>query len=266
MVNYIKYDIIFLWGDNMIDTHCHLEKKTYSNLEDIISHMGDNKIIVSGYDFESSKEVIKLIDKYPNIYGVIGFQPEEIDKINDDFYSFLEDNMSNQKIVGIGEIGLDYHYTKENSSLQKKVFINQIRIANKYNKPIVIHSRDAFDDTLEILKKECENTKIVMHCFGYSKEAAKEFLKFDLMFGIGGVVTFKNNRKTCEVVEFVDISRILLETDSPYLTPEPFRGQINEPYNIVYVAEKIAELKGISKEDVLQLTEDNAIRLFDLNV
>ena len=249
----------------MIDTHCHLEKKTYPNLDEIISHMDDNKMIVAGYDLDSSKEVIDLVSKYPNIYGVIGFQPEEIDKFDDSFYSFLEENILNDKIVGVGEIGLDYHFTKENSEKQKEIFIKQIKIANKYNKPIVIHSRDAYEDTLNILKSECQNSRIVMHCYGYSASAAKEFLKFNLMFVIGGVVTFKNNRKMCEVVEYVNISRILLETDSPYLTPVPFRGKINEPYNIVYVASKIAELKGMEKDEVLRITEDNAKRLFDLN-
>lgn len=250
----------------MIDTHCHLEKKNYPDLDNVISRMGNNKMIVAGYDLESSKEVLELIKESSNIYGVIGFQPEEIDKLDESFYNFLEENINNPKIVGIGEIGLDYHYTKDNAAKQKDVFIKQIRIANKYNKPIVVHSRDALLDTLEILNQECANTKIVMHCYGYSKESLKDFLKFDLMFGIGGVLTFKNNKKTCEVVENLDISRILLETDSPYLTPEPFRGKRNEPYNILYVAEKIAELKHMEKDDVLTLTEANAIRLFDLNI
>ena len=249
----------------MIDTHCHLERKNYPDLEKMLGRMGNNKIIVAGYDLDSSIEVIELVDKYPNVYGVIGFQPEEIDKFDENFYTFLEENVSHDKIIGIGEIGLDYHFTKENSDRQKEIFINQIRIANKYNKPIVIHSRDAYLDTLDILNKECQNSKIVMHCFGYSLEAAKQLLKFNLMFGIGGVLTFKNNRKMREVVEYMDISRILLETDSPYLAPVPLRGTRNEPYNIIYVAEKISEIKGIDLDDVLNVTEDNAKRLFDLN-
>jgi TatD DNase family protein len=248
----------------MIDTHCHLDIDSYDSLDDVIKNMNGNKMIAAGTDLESSEHVLALVNKYPNVYGVIGFHPEEVDKYQDSFLSFLEENLQNPKIVGIGEIGLDYHYTKENSERQKELFIEQIQMAKKYHKAIVVHSRDAYLDTLEILKKEASSLKIILHCFGYSYEGAKEFLKLNLMLGIGGVVTFKNGKKLKEVVENVDIDRLLLETDSPYLSPEPFRGKKNEPYNIVYVAEEIAKIKNISKEEVLKITYDNAIRQFDL--
>ncbi len=247
----------------MIDTHCHLD--SYENLDDVINKMNGNKIIAAGVDLETSRQVIELVDKYPNVYGVIGLHPEEVDKYDDTILKFLESNLNNPKIVGIGEIGLDYHYTKENSELQKQVFIKQIELAKKYNKTIVVHSRDALEDTLSILKKEASSLKIVLHCFGYSYESTKEFFKLDLMLGIGGVVTFKNGKKLKEVVENVSIDKILLETDSPYLSPEPFRGQINEPYNIIYVAREIAKIKNMKEEEVLELTYKNAVQQFDLN-
>lgn len=249
----------------MIDTHCHLDLNLYENIDTVIKNMNGHKIIAAGVDLESSKHVLELVDKYPNVYGVIGLHPEEISKYDDSFLNFLEENINHPKIVGIGEIGLDYHYTKENIELQKEIFIKQIKLAKKYNKTIVVHSRDAAFDTLEILKNEAQSLRIVLHCFGYSLELAKEFLKMDCMLGIGGVVTFKNGKKLVEVVENTPIDRLLLETDSPYLAPEPFRGHKNEPVNIIYVAEKIAELKNMKKEEVLSKTYENALRQFDLN-
>jgi len=249
----------------MIDTHCHLDLNLYEDIDVVIKNMNGNKIIAAGVDLESSKHVLELVEKYPNVYGVIGLHPEEIDKYDESFLIFLGENINNPKIVGIGEIGLDYHYTKEKIELQKEVFIKQIELAKKYNKTIVVHSRDAAFDTLEILKKEANDLKIVLHCFGYSLELAKEFLKLDCMLGIGGVVTFKNGKKLVEVVENTSIDRLLLETDSPYLSPEPFRGKKNEPFNIIYVAKKIAELKNISEEEVLNKTYNIARHQFDLN-
>lgn len=249
----------------MIDTHCHLDLNLYEDINIVIKNMDGNKIIVAGVDLESSKHVLNLIENYPNIYGVIGIHPEEVEKFDETFLKFLEDNINHPKIVGIGEIGLDYHYTKENIELQKEIFIKQIQLAKKYSKTIVVHSRDSAFDTLGILKKEAKDLKIVLHCFGYSLELAKEFLKLNCMLGIGGVVTFKNGKKLVEVVENISIDRLLLETDSPYLSPEPFRGKKNEPVNIIYIAEKIAELKNTTKTDILNKTYNNALYQFDLN-
>ncbi len=247
----------------MIDTHCHLDRELYKDVDTVIKHMGENTMIAAGVDYKSSIHVLELIKDNPTIYGVIGFHPEEIEHYTEDFLAFLEENLENPKIVGIGEIGLDYHYTKETRDKQIEVFKKQLDLASKYNKTVVIHSRDALEDTLQIIK-DYPNLKMVLHCFGYSLEVAQMLLKYAIKFGIGGVVTFKNSKKLKEVVKEIPIDRFLLETDSPYLTPEPHRGEENEPYNIIYVADTIGALKGISKEEVLRLTTENAIRQFDL--
>lgn len=246
-----------------IDTHCHLEKKYYPNLDEIIKHMDGNIMIVSADNLESAYEVDELTKKYDNIYGTIGFHPSEIDNFDEELGK-LENLLSNKKIVGIGEIGLDYHYECDKEK-QKYAFIKQIELARKHNLPIVIHSRDAAQDTLDIIKKY-PDIKIDMHCYSYSLEIAKELEKLNVKFGIGGVLTFKNAKKLKEVVENIDIKNILLETDSPYLSPEPLRGEKNEPYNTKYVAEYIAKLKGISYEEVESITTSNAVELFDLNL
>lgn len=250
-------------SDGVIDTHCHLDKKLYEDIESVIKKMDMNKMIAAGVDYDSSKEVVKLANVYTNIYGVIGFHPEEVDKYTENFLPFLEENLKQPKIVGIGEIGLDYHYTKETKDKQITIFKQQLDLARKYHKTVVIHSRDALEDTLEVIK-EYLDVKMVFHCFGYSLEVAKILLKYNVMFGIGGVVTFKNGKKLKEVVKEIPLDRLLLETDSPYLTPEPYRGEKNEPYNILYVAEEIAKIKGLSIKEVLDVTTENAIRQFDL--
>lgn len=242
-----------------IDTHCHLEKKEY-NVEEIIKNIENNIIIVSGYNDESNIEVIELIDKYPNVYGTIGIHPSDVKTSNIDI---INKYVNHPKIVGIGEIGLDYHYGKENIELQKEMFLRQINIARENNKPVVIHSRDASLDTLEIIK-ENSDVNYTMHCYSYSLETANILLKYNVMFGIGGVVTFKNSKELKRVVENIPINNILLETDSPYLTPEPYRGKKNEPKNVLIVAEKIAELKNMSVEEVLKNTTKNAIDRYNI--
>lgn len=249
----------------MIDTHCHLSKKDYDNLEEIIERMNGNIMIVSGTNDETNKEVIELINKYPNIYGVIGIHPEEANNYTLQSLKFIEENINNPKIVGIGEIGLDYYWVKDNKDKQIDLFVKQIELANKYNKTIVIHSRDAINDTYNILKEHLK-TKAVMHCYSSSLEMAKKFIDLGIKLGIGGVLTFKNSKTLKEVVENIDIKNILLETDSPYLTPEPYRGKKNEPYNILYVAKKIAELKNMELEEVLEITSRNSIEQFGIDI
>lgn len=250
-----------------IDTHCHLEKKDYPNLDEIINHMGNNIMIVSADNLESSYEVDELTKKYDNIYGTIGIHPSELKDFNEESIIKLEKLLNNKKIVAIGEIGLDYYYESDTKEKQKEVFIKQIELANKHDLPIVIHSREALEDTIEILKKY-PNIKADMHCYGYSLETAKELIKINpnIKFGIGGVLTFKNSKKIKEVVKNLDMKYILLETDSPYLAPEPLRGTKNEPYNTKYIAEYISELKGIDYEEVERITTLNAIGLFDLPI
>lgn len=248
-----------------IDTHCHIFKEYYDNIDEVINEMKDNIIIVSGYSSSSNREVIELVNKYSNVYGTIGLHPEEVNNISDSDFDFIIKNINNDKIVGIGEIGLDYHYIDDNKDLQKDVFIRQLNIARMYNKTVVIHSRDAINDTLNIIK-DYKDLKIVMHCYSSSLEVAKELVKMNVKLGIGGVVTFKNGIKLKEVVENISLDNLLLETDSPYMSPEPLRGKKNKPYNCYIVAEKIAEIKDISLEEVLNVTTFNAINQFDLKI
>lgn len=246
-----------------IDTHCHIFKEYYDNIPDVINEMKDNIMIISGYNSSSNKEVIELVNKYPNVYGTIGLHPEEVNNVSEFDLDFIIKNIKNPKIVGIGEIGLDYHYVSDNKDLQKSIFIEQMNIAKKYNKTVVIHSRDAIFDTVNIIKKY-QDLKIVMHCYSSSLDIAKELIKMNVKLGIGGVVTFKNGIKLKEVVQNIPIENLLLETDSPYMAPEPLRGKKNKPYNCYFIAKKIADLKGISLEDVLSITTSNAIYQFDL--
>lgn len=245
-----------------VDTHCHLDSRECDNIVQIIQNIENNIIIVSGYDDQSNQEVIALIEKYPNVYGTIGIHPSEVKTSN---LSFIEKYVNHPKVVGIGEIGLDYHYGKEDKELQIDYFKKQIEIARKNNKTVVIHSRDAAEDTLKIIAAN-PDVNYVMHCYSYSVEIAKQLLKYHVRFGIGGVLTFKNSKELKKVVESIPLEYLLLETDSPWLSPEPFRGQKNEPKNVLLVAQKIAELQNISLEIVLKTTTQNAICQFDLNI
>ena len=241
----------------MIDTHCHVFKEYYDNIEEIINKV--DVVIISGTNDKDNQEVINLCNKYPNVYGTLGIHPTEEISINS--LKFIEENLSNKKIVGIGEIGLDYYWNK-NKEEQIDKFIKQLDLALKHNKPVVIHSREATNDTYEILKNY-PSLKKDIHCFSGSLEMAKNYIKINSYLGIGGVLTFKNS-KLKEVIKEIDLKYLLLETDSPFLTPEPYRGKQNEPYNIIYVANKIAEVKNISLDDVLKQTSLNAKDLFDI--
>lgn len=245
-----------------IDTHCHLSHEDYDNLDDIVNNI--DIAITSGTNDETNKEVLDVVNKYKNIYGTLGFHPEDIDKFNDNSLSIIESNLSNEKIVAIGEIGLDYYWVKNNKEEQKELLRKQMEIAEKYNMPVIIHSREAALDTYEILKDY--KVKGTIHCFSYSYEMAEKFIKLGYKIGIGGVVTFKNSKKLQDIVEKISLEDILLETDSPYLSPEPLRGKKNVPYNTYYVAKKIAEIKNVNINEVLTITSNNAIELFDLKV
>ena len=247
----------------LIDTHCHLERKEYEDLDSIIHNM-DGYMIASGYNDETNLEVIDLVNKYYNVYGVIGIHPEEVDNITNNSFKIIEDNINNPKIVGIGEIGLDYYYVKDNKDKQIELFKKQIKLAEKYNKPIVVHSRDSALDTFNILKDI--KVKCDIHCFSYSYEMAKEFVKLGFRLGIGGVLTFKNSKNLKEVVEKLDLDNFLLETDSPYLTPEPYRGSKNNPSNVLLVAKKIAEIRNLDYNDVIDILNRNAKNQFDLDI
>lgn len=252
----------------IIDTHCHLGHEDYDNIAEIISNFDGNIMIASGVDLETNKEVIKLIEKYPNVYGTLGIHPEyALSKDLDMWINFIEENINNKKIVGIGEIGLDYHYEGYDKEKQKNLFVRLIELAKKYNKTIVVHTRDAIQDTFDIIREtKANDVNVTIHCFSESLEMANEFVKIGCKIGVGGVVTFKNGRKLREVVENLDISNFVLETDSPYLSPEPFRGSKNEPKNVFLVAEKIAEIKNITKEEVINKTTNNSLKQYNMEV
>lgn len=243
----------------IIDTHCHLD--AYLNIEEIINDF-DGIMITSGYDDNSNLKVLELVNKYPNVYGTLGIHPEEAD--NDYNLNIILDNIDNNKIVAIGEIGLDYHYIKDNKEKQQELFIKQLDIATKYNKPVVVHSREAISDTYDILSRY--NLKGTIHCFSSTTEMALKFIDLGYKIGVGGVLTFKNGKKLQEVVNNIDIEDILLETDSPYISPEPFRGRENKPKNVYYVAMKLAELKGSNVNEIISKTSMNAKKVFNMAI
>ena len=247
-----------------IDTHCHITSDYYDDIPCLIEKLRDNginKIIVNGTDMKSNLEVLELVAKYDNVYGAIGFHPTELDMFTDSDLVWLEKHINDDKIVAIGEIGLDYHYDNTDKNKEKIVFKKQLDIAKKHNKPVIIHSRDASADTLNILKEY--NLKGSLHCFSGSLEMAREFIKIGFFIGVGGVVTYKNAKNIVDVIKNIDLEYILLETDSPYLTPEPYRGKKNDSSYIPLIATKIAEIKGISLSQVEKTTNLNASRLFD---
>lgn len=247
-----------------IDTHCHVLSEYYDNIDEVVNQCKKNnvnRIIVNGCDINSNKEVLELVSKYDIIYGAIGFHPTELDDFNDEYFEFLENNISNPKIVAIGEIGLDYYYDNTDKNKQKEIFKRQLDIANKYNKPIIVHSRNSIQDTYNILKEY--NLFGSIHCFSGSVEMAREFIKIGYKLGIGGIITYKNAKNIREVVKNIDLSHILLETDSPYLTPVPYRGKSNSPEYIPLIANTIADIKNISINDVSKVTTANAEEIFD---
>ena len=247
----------------LIDTHCHLSYEDYDNLDEIIKNM-NGIMIANGCDDKTNKEVLELIKKYDNVYGAIGFHPQEIDHLTPNSFKLIEENLNNSKIVAIGEIGLDYYWTKDNIEKQKEIFEYQLKLATKYNKPIIVHSREAIQDTYDILKKY--DLKGSIHCFSSSLEMANEFIKLGYKIGVGGTLTFKNSKKLQEIVSKINLKNILIETDSPYLSPEPFRGKRNNPSNVYYVALKISEIKNMLINEVLDIVNQNAIEEFDLKI
>ena len=247
----------------LIDTHCHLFDEYYDNIEDVISRAvseGVGFIIVNGVDRKSNEEVLKLVKKYDIVYGALGIQPEEVSRASYEDLIFIENHINDDKIVAIGEIGLDYHYECDKDK-QKEFFKKQLDIATKYNKPVIIHSRDCIQETYNILKEY--KLKGIMHCYSGSVEMAREFSKIGYFIGVGGIVTFKNAVKLVEVVKAIGINNIVVETDSPYLSPEPYRGKKNEPKNIKVIMEKIADIKGIDYEKLCDSVVSNVFGLFD---
>ena len=245
----------------MIDTHCHLFTSDYEDLDSLLNNIKnmDIKCIVNGCDIVSNNEALELSSKYDFIYSAIGFHPSEVDNLLSNYINYLEENINN--IVAIGEIGLDYYWVKDNKNKQIELFESQLKLAEKYNKPVIVHGRDAWNDTYNILSKY--KVKGVIHAFSGSLEMANMFIKLGFKLGIGGVITFKKcNLK--DVIKEISIEDIVLETDSPYLSPEPVRGKQNSPLNLKYIAEYISLVKDISYNDVCNITSSTASRIFDL--
>ena len=252
----------------LFDSHCHLnDEKLLPNVEEVIksaNEAGVTHFLVIGWDKESSFKAVELAETYENVYAAIGFHPENIfDVTEEDFNETLE-LYKHPKVVAIGEIGLDYHWTKEpeKRELQKKYFIRQIEFANEHKLPISIHNREAFEDCLNILKEHKPLYGGVMHCYSGSVELLKDVLDLGLYIGLDGPLTFLNAKKPKEVCENVPLDRLLLETDCPYLSPHPLRGTINEPRNLGLILDEVARLKNLSKKHIADVTFKNTCNLF----
>lgn len=247
-----------------IDTHCHLFREYYDDIDKVIDNAIKNDVrivIVNGSDMKSNKEVLELTKRYDIVYGALGFHPTELEDVTLDDLKWLDDNLDNPKIVAVGEIGLDYHYDDTDRDKQQYFFKKQLEIARKHKLPVIVHSRDSIQDTYNILKTS--SVRGVLHCYSGSLEMAREFIKIGFYLGVGGIITFKNAKNIINVINNIDLEYILLETDSPYLAPEPYRGGVNEPAYIPIIASKIAALKGVSISEIKRITTGTAKGIFD---
>lgn len=254
----------------LFDTHVHLNDDQFKeDIEEVIKRAqeaGVSSMVVVGFDRATITRAMELIEEYAFIYAAIGWHPvDAIDMLDEDL-AWIEELSSHPKVVAIGEMGLDYHWDKSPRDIQKEVFRKQIRLAKKVKLPIVIHNREATADIVDILKEEhAEEVGGIMHCFSGSPEVAKECLNMNFYISLGGPVTFKNAKKPKEVAVEVPLDKLLIETDCPYLAPHPYRGKRNEPAYVKLVAEQIAELKGLTFEEVAVATNQNARKLFGIN-
>lgn len=252
----------------LFDTHTHLNNPIlFENLEQVVQNALDNnvaKMLCIGYDLQTSKQAIEIAQQYPGIvYASVGIHPTECYDIKD--LEEIEKLLVNQEVVAIGEIGLDYYWDNIKPEVQKEFFIKQIELAKKCNKIISIHSRDAIQDTYDILKESnIKEIKGIMHSYSGPLEMAQQFIDLGMYLSISGVITFKNARRLKEVVENIDLKHLLIETDCPYLTPEPYRGKTNYPQYTYYVAQEISKLKNIDISEVIKITYLNAMEAFRL--
>ena len=247
----------------LVDTHCHLFSEYYDNIDEVLnkaSESGVKAVIVNGTNSYDNREVVELVSKYDMVYGALGLQPQEIGDDWEECLKYIEEHICDDKIIAIGEIGLDYHYECDRE-LQKLIFRKQLDLATKYNKSVIIHSRDAIKETYDILK--VYHLKGIMHCYSGSVEMARLFNELGYYLGIGGVCTFKNASKIIDVIKNISLEYIVLETDSPYLSPEPYRGRVNEPANIGVILHKICDIKGVNYGDASHMIYGNVLTLFD---
>lgn len=251
----------------IFDTHVHYDDEAYDEDREVflgeIVQKGVGRVVNVGATIDSAKEAVALSQKYDFIYAAVGVHPSDTADLTEEDMQWLTQAAQMEKVVAIGEIGLDYHYDEPEKEVQKKWFVRQLRIAKETKLPVCIHSREAAQDTLTIMQQEhAEEIGGVIHCYSYGWEMAKIYLDMGFYLGIGGVVTFKNGRKLKEVVEKAPMEQLVLETDSPYLSPEPYRGQRNSSDRLLYVANQIAELKNMTTDEVIRITEENAKRLY----
>lgn len=251
----------------IFDTHAHYDDEDFDNdREELLGSMkehGVGTIVNVGANMNSCKTTLALAEQYPFIYGALGVHPSDCGDLTENDIAWIHANSSHEKIVAIGEIGLDYYWDTAERSVQKKWFVRQLELAKETGLPVIIHSREAAQDTLEIMKSEHKDTTGgVIHCFSYGVEMAREYLNMDYYLGVGGVLTFKNGKKLKEVVEYAPMEKLVLETDCPYLAPVPYRGKRNSSLYLPYVIEMMAEIKGMTPDEVIRVTRENAERLY----
>ena len=259
---------IYEGGTMIFETHAHYDDEQFDlDREELLSSMpeqGVGTIVNVSATYESCERVVELVKRYSFMYAAVGIHPDEVGSLNEERFQQMKELCKQEKVVAVGEIGLDYYWDNESHDVQKEWFVRQLDLARELNLPVLIHSREAAADTMEIMKEHGQGLRGVILCYSYSKEQAKEYVKMGYYIGVGGVVTFKNARKLKETVEEIPLTSIVLETDCPYLAPVPFRGKRNNSSYIKYVAEEIAEIKGISYEAVVEQTEKNARDLYNL--
>lgn len=253
--------------NNIFDTHAHYDDEAFDeDREALLASLpkqGIGKVVNIGASLDSCIKTVELMQKYDYIYGAIGVHPCDTEELNEENFLWLREQCLKEKCVAVGEIGLDYYWKDPEAEIQKKWFVRQMGLARQLSLPMIVHSRDAAKDTVDIMTAEkAGEIGGVVHCYSYTKETAKTFLNMGFYFGIGGVITFKNSKKLKEAVEYIPMESIVLETDCPYLAPEPYRGKRNSSLNLPYVVSELAQIKGISEEEVCRITWENAHRLY----
>lgn len=253
----------------LIDTHTHIDMENFADRFDEVMQTakdyGVEKVVIPGVEPSGFDRIIKLCEEYPDVYGAVGVHPEELNSYNEEAENKIKELLKHKKIIAVGEIGLDYYWDKSQIEKQKEIFERQILIAKQAQKPILVHDREAHLDSFEILKKSnAAEIGVVMHCFSGSPEFAQQCINEGFYIALGGVVTFKNAKKVKEVAKTVPLDKLLLETDAPYMTPVPFRGKENQPAYVKFVAEEIAQLRGVSFEEIAEATTANAKKLLKI--
>lgn len=253
----------------IFDTHAHYDDEAFDEDRDaLLAELPENgiaRVVNVGASLASCGRTIEIMNRYDYIYGAIGVHPSETAELNDEAFEWLRQQCQLEKCVAVGEIGLDYYWDEPDRELQREWFRRQLNLARELAKPVIIHSRDAAKDTVDLMTEEhAEEIGGVIHCYSYTKETAEVFLKMGFYFGIGGVLTFKNAKKLKEAVAYIPLDRIVLETDCPYLAPEPNRGKRNSSLNIPYVVKALAEIKGVEEETVRKAAWENAHKMYRL--